>query len=153
MKINGYIFGLAVAMLLHVTPAFAILRICQTHETCRMEQVCQCRIPANFTSYSYYYSNIQGLAAHHAYRCSLQSTPSMLRFDKNGSLFPEGSQLTCVAPCSVFPLSFTLVTNGLVEPSSTMVLRYYVPAGDVPFDFTVSCQIVFAKSGFTTSYQ
>lgn len=138
MKVYGSIFLYMVSLFVAKT-SLADIRLCQTHEACRMDQTCQCRIPANFASYSYYYSDITGLKPNHVYRCELHSTPSMLRLDKSGSTFPADSQMTCAAPCSFFPIIFSVATKTV---SDDMIVKYYVPAGDVPFDFQISCQTI-----------
>jgi hypothetical protein len=69
----------------------------------------------------------------------LNGGPSILSLVLDASRFPQGSKMQCLTDCSRFPITFQLDTEQMTAASDQMVIKYFVPASDIPDEVQADC--------------
>lgn len=117
----------------------AAIDLCKTHESCMVGLACHCVVGATSAYARYFYFDISAFASKHVYQCNLSGASSLL-LDLNGSQFPVGAKATCHGACSHFPLTLMIDTQVMSEPFGQVILKYFVPASDIPSDVSLYCR-------------
>jgi hypothetical protein len=117
---------------------------CETHQPCPADQVCKCGITPSSAYDRYYYFDFSNLKNKSHYTCTFNNSPDTLTMDLGKSIFPTDSHYECTGSCPrIEPgdvSKILLDTTKVTAAESTMIIRYFVPAGDMPNELTVECQ-------------
>ena len=135
-KLMEFFLGL----LLSLIPFAALaVHICDTHEFCTVGLACGCTVNPSGAFDRFFYFDISVFKPKHFYRCDLSDGPSSLSINLSGSVFPVGTKVTCQGSCPHFPLTLFIDTQAMSGPLEAVMLKYYVPASDIPDKVSLYC--------------
>ncbi|MES2218258.1 MAG: hypothetical protein V4501_07595 [Pseudomonadota bacterium] len=115
---------------------------CTTHESCALAQLCECEVPAYSFVDRFFYFDFPLLEKGHVYQCHFSDSLGivMVRFDL--STFPLGTTWQLQTASTHTPVDFTVDTKDMDQASGKMIIKYFVPGGDMPTNVSGSCNLV-----------
>lgn len=144
MKKNDYLklkIGMFIGIFLISLSSTSFAGGCATHQSCPVGKLCECTITPSSAYERFFYFDFLGIQKNKTYECTLTSWPTTLTIVLNGSTFPEGATYKCTGSCPRFPIELSIDTKTMLQKEDTLIIKYFVPAGDYPTKVTANCHM------------
>lgn len=116
--------------------------LCKTHQTCAPATSCTCTITPDSGDARYFYFDFPQIQKGQIYSCQFTSTPMYFTYVADASTFPEGVDAKCTSNnCPRFPMTLSVNTQNMQSDEGTIIVKYFVPASDIPSDITANCTL------------
>jgi hypothetical protein len=112
---------------------------CQTHQSCTLDQPCECIVSAESSNDRHFYLEFSELVKGHTYQCQLNDSLGDITAVLGNSHFPNGSTWQLPYQTSHFPMTLIIDTASQTQASDNMSIKYFVPASDMPNVVSVNC--------------
>lgn len=114
---------------------------CETHQKCMVGDTCKCIVGTTVSSDRFFYFDFLNIQRGHHYECNFHNSIGVFSIVLNESIFPEGVTYQCQGSCPRFPVKLIVDTQQMKSTMDLMVIKYFVPASDIPSDVEACCKI------------